>query len=134
MSIGGHPISTGMTYPLNPMPCFVCSNGVIQVYHALGEACPGLLPLPPIQGVSNWNWNITPLPTADCQLTRLWSKLPPNAVVGVSRTEGGWGAFVTGVERPCEVTGCSSEAEAREALVEELMQRAVSRCCGGSDG
>ncbi len=131
MSIEIHPLSTGMTYPLSLNACAVCSNGVIQVYHGLGEACPGFLPAP--LPVSNWNW-IVPQPTADCQLTRLWSKLPPNAVVGVSRTEGGWGAFVTGVERPCEVTGFSSEAEAKEALVEELMQRAVSRCCGGSDG
>lgn len=132
------------SYPLSPVPCLRCSQGFISTYHALGEPCPLTIGPPPVSlNMANWfsgpgppNWQIfTPLP--DEQLNRLCQKLPKGAVVGVTYTKDGWGAFVSGVDKPCTVDGFPSEMAAKEALVDELMRRAVTRCCGegvGSDG
>lgn len=125
-----------LTDPLSPIPCQFCSQGLISVYHVLGEDCPRLQ-VPVESNVITFpsapNWQIV-TPPPDEQLNRLWQKLPDGAVVGVTYTKDGWGAFVSGVVRPCTVTGHLSEMTAKEALIDELMQRAVSRCCGGSDG
>lgn len=116
------------------MICPECSNPSFPVFHG-DEPCTGVARTIPL----TMSRRIVVHPNVmDARLRRLYYKLSRNATIGVviEGTPDGdrWGAFVYGVPRTIEVSGFKDEAAAWSALKDEMMLRAVTRGCGGSDG
>lgn len=84
-------------------------------------------------GDINWTTSTIDPPRVDAEafLAVLFEMLGEGATLNVRRDDGGWGAEITGVERPCAVKGLPSEVAAKDALTMELMRRSTARCCGG---